>query len=132
MTDLSSVQVFITPDKGKWSRVPVFEMHDNATSAQMGEAKELLRNESSVKMRLRGALSVDKNGLNQSQSGVNVSEATFDGDQVITDTIWSEIKDDLDGDIVWREFIEVLEWQFVLLEYDREYPGLGLIETYSV
>ncbi|MCH2213838.1 MAG: T9SS C-terminal target domain-containing protein [Flavobacteriales bacterium] len=128
MTDLSSVQVFITPDKSKWSRVPVFEMQHDAAFAQLGTAKELLRNEAGIKMGLRGALSVDKNGLNQAQGGVDLSEATFDNDQVLDDIVWAEIKEDLDGEIDWIDGNEVFEWQFVMLEYDREYPSLGLID----
>ncbi|MEM9050890.1 MAG: T9SS C-terminal target domain-containing protein [Bacteroidota bacterium] len=128
MSDVSSIQVIITPDKEKWSRVPVFEMQHDAPFTQLGAAKELLRDEAEIKMLLRGALSVDKNGLNQAQAGVNLSEATLDGNQIITDSIMQVIIDDLDGDIEWIDESEVLEWQFVMLEYDREYPSLNLVE----
>jgi len=121
MTDLSSIQVFITPDKSRWSRVPVFEMQHDPAFAQLGEASMNLRDQKigqdlSVKMFLRGALSVDKNGLNQSQSGVNENEATFDGEQVFTTEYIDNVVDRLDDD----------ELEAVLAAYHSEYPTIGV------
>ena len=102
LTDLSSVDIFITPDKSRWTRCPVFEMQHEPAFAQLGAEK----------MQLRGALSVDKNGRNQSEAGVNVDEATFNGEQVFN----QEWLDDLDSD----------ERADVLAAYQAEYPSLGL------
>lgn len=73
LTPLTSVDVFITQDKSKWSRVPVYEMQTEPAFAQMRAEK----------MSLRGALSVDKNGRHQLEPDANVAEATFNGAQVI-------------------------------------------------
>jgi hypothetical protein len=108
MTDLSSIQVFITPDKNRWTRVPVFEMQHDPAFAQLGAEK----------MTLRGALSVDKNGLNQSQDGFNQDEATYFGEQVWNSEVVNELTEDFDND-------ELLQF---LLPYDTEYPSLNLIE----
>ncbi|HKK40191.1 MAG TPA: hypothetical protein VJ949_12290, partial [Cryomorphaceae bacterium] len=123
MTDLSSIQIFITPDKNRWSRVPVFEMQHDPAFAQLGAAGANLRNQVisgnlSVKLFLRAALSVDKNGLNQTQAGVNVDEATYFGEQVFTAEDIAELQDDL----------ELEEIQDILLAYDSEYPSLNLVE----
>lgn len=70
-----SVNVYITSDKSKWTRCPVFEAQDNA----------LLTEGHVVRGELRRALSVDKEGRNQLDAGVNLDEATFGGTQVIGD-----------------------------------------------
>jgi hypothetical protein len=132
MTDLSSIQVYITPDQSKWSRVPVFEMQDDPAFAQLGTASAILRDQAlsgdrAIKMFLRGALSVDKNGLNQAQDGVNVNDATFNGQQVLDAEFVAELQE-LDDEIELPDGTEVEEWQFVLIEYDREYPSLNLAE----
>lgn len=135
MTDLSSIQVFVTPDKDLWSRVTVFEMQHDPNFAQLGTASAIMRDQAlsgdlSTKMFPRGALSVDKNGLNQTQAGVNVDEATFNGQQVITDEVLQEILD-LDDEVELPDGTEVEEWQLILIEYSREYPSLNLAERDS-
>lgn len=70
-----SVDVYITSDKSKWTRCPVFEAQDNA----------LLTDGGAVRGEMRRALSVDKEGRNQLDAGVNLAEATFNGTQVIGD-----------------------------------------------
>jgi hypothetical protein len=122
MTDLSSIQVFITPDRELWSRVPVFEMQHDPAFAQLGSASALLRDQTSggdlvTKMNLRGALSVDKNGLNQTQSGVNSDEATYFGEQVITQEQVDDLVEDLDQE----------ELESLLRAYNSEYPEIGLV-----
>ena len=104
LTDVSSVLIVITPDKDRWSRVPVFEMQHESAFSQLNAEK----------MDLRGALSVDKNGLNQSQEGVDLNEATYFGEQ----TFGQEYVDDLGES----------ELQELMLAYDAEYPDLGLVE----
>jgi len=133
LTDLSSVQVFITPDKSRWSRVPVFEMQHDPAFAQLGQASALLRNqvisaENSTKMFLRGALSVDKNGLNQTQVGANLDEITMGGRQIITQELVDQLREDLDDEVTLPDNTDVTEWEFILIEYDREYPELNLVE----
>jgi hypothetical protein len=70
----TSINVAITPDKSKWSRVGVFETHHDPGFSQ-GNAE---------KLKLRMELSVDKNGRNQFDPGVNMDEATYFGQQVFT------------------------------------------------
>src|SRR5690606_5263605 len=74
-----SVDIFITQDKSRWSRVPVFEMQFQKEFSQLEKEK----------MQLRGALSVDKNGRNQLEPGANIEECTYTGTQVLTDEIIS-------------------------------------------
>jgi hypothetical protein len=74
LTRLHSLQLSITPDKSQWSRCAVLEMSENAAFAEGGGQK----------MNPRVNLSVDKNGRNQLDAGVNMDEATFFGQQVIT------------------------------------------------
>lgn len=107
MTDLSSVNVVVTPDKELWTRVPVFEMQHEPAFSQLGARK----------MRLRGALSVDKNGLNQAQEGVNLDEATYFQEQVYTEEYVAELIDDL----------STSELNDLLLAYDLEYPALDIV-----
>ncbi len=70
---LKSVDIFITKDKSRWSRVPVFELQPQSDFAQLKKKK----------MSLRGALSVDKNGRNQLDSDANIGECTSNGQQVL-------------------------------------------------
>lgn len=70
---LRSVDIFITKDKSRWSRVPVFELQPQPDFAQLKKGK----------MSLRGALSVDKNGRNQLHPDANIAECTSDGNQVL-------------------------------------------------
>ena len=63
-----------TPEKEKWTRCPVLEAQSNTSLSQGGARKLLPRN----------VLSVDKNGRNQFHPDVNVDEATYFGEQVIT------------------------------------------------
>jgi len=102
LSDLSSFVVIVTPDKDRWTRVPVFEMQHEPAFAQLGAEK----------MDLRGALSVDKNGLNQSQDGVNVDEATYFGEQVFNQE--------------WLDDLSSSEADAILAAYQAEYPALGL------
>lgn len=71
---IGSVELIFTPDKSKWTRCLVFEMQTDINFSQFNKEK----------LFLRGALSVDKNGRNQLQTGANISECTFNGAQVIT------------------------------------------------
>ncbi len=102
------MKIVITPDKSRWTSVPVFEIQHDPTFAQLGVEK----------MFLRGALSVDKNGLNQSQAGVNEDEATYFGEQVYTTEYVDELIDDLDED----------ELNDFLIAVDNEYPSLNIVE----
>lgn len=63
-----------TPDKDRWTRCPVLEAQSDQGLAQGGARK----------MRPRNVLSVDKNGRNQFHPDVNLDEATYFGQQVIT------------------------------------------------
>lgn len=74
LSNLSSVDIFITADKERWSRAPVYEMQHNSDFAQLKKGK----------LELRGALSVDKNGRNQLNPDANIAECTYNGEQVIT------------------------------------------------
>lgn len=73
LSPLRSVDIFITKDKSRWSRVPVFELQSQSSFAQLQKEK----------MELRGALSVDKNGRNQLHPDANIGECTSDGKQVL-------------------------------------------------
>lgn len=82
---ISSVDIFITQDKSRWSRVPVYEMQFQREFSELEKEK----------MHLRGALSVDKNGRNQLEPGANIAECTYNGTQVLTQEIldaWPESK----------------------------------------
>ncbi len=59
-----SIQVVITPNKDLWSRSPVFEQEANAAQAQGG----------AIRMAVRRAPSIDKNGRNSSMAGYNAGE----------------------------------------------------------
>ena len=74
LRNLTSLHLAFTPDKSKWSRCVVLEMATNTAFSQGGAEK----------FRPRMALSVDKNGRNQFDPGVNLDEATYFGQQVIT------------------------------------------------
>jgi len=87
LTANSSVDVFITQDKSRWSRVPVYEMQSEPALAQLGREK----------MDLRGALSVDKNGRNQFDPNANIDECTFNGTQVITQ---EDIDENYDQEVI--------------------------------
>ncbi|MES2396175.1 MAG: T9SS C-terminal target domain-containing protein [Bacteroidota bacterium] len=65
----SSVDIVITSDQSKWTRCPVLELQEE-TALAIGGTK---------KMHMRSSLSVDKNGLNSSQSGYNASEGDLNG-----------------------------------------------------
>lgn len=67
INETPSVQVVITKDKSKWSRVPVLEIESN-TQLSQGNVGKLFP---------RGAPSVDKNGLKPGDPGCNVAEAEF-------------------------------------------------------
>lgn len=71
---VSSVDIYITPNKDRWSRCPIYEMQPNEAFSQMGVSK----------MDLRGALSVDKNGRNQLSPDANENECTMNGSQALS------------------------------------------------
>lgn len=71
------VNVYITKDKSKWTRCAVLEAQDNESLTEGG----VLRGE------LRRGLSVDKDGRNQLDPGVNLEEATMNGDQTLGDLV---------------------------------------------
>jgi len=77
-----SVDVIFTKDKNKWTRCPVIEAGDVA----------FLNEGDIVRGELRRGLSVDKNGLNQFESGVNLEEATYFGDQVLTTSMIANMR----------------------------------------
>ncbi|MBK6341379.1 MAG: T9SS C-terminal target domain-containing protein [Flavobacteriales bacterium] len=66
INETPSVQVVITKDKSKWSRVPVLEQDTGTVS--VGGVQKLFP---------RGQASVDKNGLKPGDPGCNVAEAEF-------------------------------------------------------
>jgi len=81
-----SVDIYFTTDKSKWTRCPVFES---------GEFANL--NEGIVtRGELRRGLSVDKEGLNQLDEGVNYDEATHNGTQLIGDALATMRQGDID------------------------------------
>ena len=85
---VGSVEIYITPDKSKWTRAMVFEMqHENAFS--QGNA---------TKMQPRGALSVDKNGKNQLEAGANYDEATYNGQQLMTQAYLDQMTSGMTND----------------------------------
>ncbi|MCE9539831.1 MAG: T9SS type A sorting domain-containing protein, partial [Bacteroidetes bacterium] len=65
----ASVDVIITSDQSKWTRCPVLELQEE-TALAIGGTK---------KLHMRSSLSVDKNGLNSTQSGYNASEGDLNG-----------------------------------------------------
>ncbi|MEX2597995.1 MAG: T9SS type A sorting domain-containing protein, partial [Salibacteraceae bacterium] len=67
------VDIVFDPNKENWTRCPVFEAEDNAILTEGGV----------VRGELRRGLSVDKDGRNQLDDGVNLAEATMDGEQVL-------------------------------------------------
>lgn len=67
--NVSSVDVVFTTDKSKWTRCPVLELQEQTTLA-VGATK---------KLHMRSSLSVDKNGLNSTQSGYNAAEGDLNG-----------------------------------------------------
>lgn len=83
---IPSVNVYITKDKSKWTRCPVFEAQDNG----------LLTEGNVVRGELRRGLSVDKDGRNQLDPEVNLDEATFNGEQVLGDRAAELRQSDID------------------------------------
>ncbi len=81
-----SVNVYITSDKSKWSRVPVFEAQDNGILSEGG----------SVRGELRMGLSVDKEGRNQLDPEANLDEITFGGSQTLDDRFNNLSAEDLE------------------------------------
>ena len=67
--NISSVDVVITSDQSKWSRCPVLEMQEE-TALAIGNTK---------KLHMRSSLSVDKNGLNNLQTGYNAADGDLNG-----------------------------------------------------
>ncbi len=71
ISETPSVQIHITGDKSKWTRAAVLEMEADPALAQGGAEK----------LSLRTGKSVDKNGRNVDDPGVNEAEATLNGEQ---------------------------------------------------
>ena len=69
IANVASVDVIITDDQSKWTRCPVLEMQEDTILA-IGNAP---------KLHMRASLSVDKNGLNSTQSGYNAAEGDLNG-----------------------------------------------------
>jgi hypothetical protein len=69
-----NVDVIITRDKSKWTRVPVLEMQFQSSLAQ-----NKLGTGTPGKMKLRRHKSVDKNGRTEDDPGVNLAEAQMTG-----------------------------------------------------
>lgn len=69
LKNISSIDVVMTSDQSKWTRCPVLELQEE-TALAIGGAK---------KLHMRSSSSVDKNGLNSSQSGYNASEGDLNG-----------------------------------------------------
>ncbi len=109
LTVVGSCEVFITPDKERWSRVPVYEMQSEPSFAQLGVSK----------MDLRGALSVDKNGRNQLQEGANIAECTMNGEQVLTQEDLDELEDDGELD----DFLELVTAQYPEIQTAEDLLG---------
>lgn len=65
---IRNVDLVFTADKSLWTRCPVLDLN--------------YAEDADSKVRLRDALSVDKNGLNQNHPDCNVAEATLNGLQV--------------------------------------------------
>jgi hypothetical protein len=76
---LNNVDIVLTSDKSKWSRVPVFEAQGIPLLSQ--KLVDLDDEINGIKMKLRSHPSVDKNGLSVGDNGVNTAEATLNGSQ---------------------------------------------------
>lgn len=74
LTSTTSLDLTFTRDRSKWTRGPVFEAHWDPTATENGAQRTFLRR----------ALSVDKNGRTQLDPGANIDEATYFGQQVLT------------------------------------------------
>jgi hypothetical protein len=85
LANTPSVNVYITSDKAKWTRCPVFEAGD----------EDILSDGPATRGELRKALSVDKNGRNQLDANVNENEATYNGLQTIGDNLSNMTADDI-------------------------------------
>ncbi|MFY7970707.1 MAG: T9SS type A sorting domain-containing protein [Flavobacteriales bacterium] len=73
---LNNVDIVLTPDKSKWSRVPVLEMQADPALAQDVDGNDAVDPE---KMKVRRHPSVDKNGRWAGQSGYNATEGELNG-----------------------------------------------------
>ncbi len=71
---LTSLDMFITPDKSRWTRCPVLESHWDNAETEFGTSR----------LQMRRGLSLDKNGRTQLDEGANIDEATYFGQQVWT------------------------------------------------
>lgn len=100
LSNVTSVDLFITQNKDRWSRCPVYEMQPEVAFAQLHKKK----------MELRGALSVDKNGRNQLDPDANQAECTYNGQQVMTQA-------DIDA-------MSSSELSAFLLDVSSEYPSI--------
>jgi hypothetical protein len=101
---VSSVDIYITQNKDRWSRCPVYEMQPDPNFAQMKVSK----------MDLRGALSVDKNGKNQLEEGANIDECTMNGNQALT-------QEDLDN-------LSSTELSEFLTNVTAQYPSITTVD----
>jgi len=85
LANTPSVNVYITSDKSKWTRCPVFEAGD----------EDILSDGPATRGELRKALSVDKDGRNQLDPNVNEAEATYNGLQTIGANLPNMTADDI-------------------------------------
>ena len=69
LKNTASVDIVITNDQSKWTRCPVLEEQEEPALAIGG----------AVKLNMRKSLSVDKNGLNSTQSGYNAADGDLIG-----------------------------------------------------
>ncbi len=111
LTVLGSSDIFITQNKDRWSRVPVYEMQPEPSFAQLEVEK----------MDLRGSLSVDKNGKNQLQPGANIVECTSNGLQSLTQENIDDLEDDGDLD----DFLSLVNGQYPEIETADQLVGLS-------
>jgi hypothetical protein len=99
LTSLTSLDLQFTRDKSKWTRGPVFETHWDPNTSENGGERTFLRR----------ALSVDKNGRTQLDPGANVDEATYFGQQVLTQDMVNSFGSDADDILsaIQEEYPEV-------------------------
>lgn len=111
LSNLTSVDIFITPNKERWSRTPIYELQPIAEFAQLNKEK----------LELRGALSVDKNGRNQLDPNANIAECTYNGQQVLTQTDITTMSDN--GDL--NEFLQLVSSEYPSIQTASQLVGLS-------
>jgi hypothetical protein len=75
LTRVASLDLHFTRNKERWTRAPIFESGWDVDANEGRAGRSVLRR----------ALSVDKNGRNQLDPGANIDEATWFGQQVLTE-----------------------------------------------